>query len=80
MDNQEDVPEGQVRFWCDACMASFLGFADAAPSQCPQGHRIDDPEFAAQPEVKAAFPDLNGDGSDATSPEAEAEPGTAAGA
>jgi hypothetical protein len=46
-DNQEDVPEGQVRYWCDACMASFLGFADAEPSQCPNGHRIDDPELTS---------------------------------
>ena len=44
-EHQEDVPEGQVRYWCDACMKSFLGFAGAEPEQCPEGHRIDDPEL-----------------------------------
>ena len=47
-DNQEDVPEGQVRYWCDACMASFLGFQDTQPEQCPNGHRIDDPELTSR--------------------------------
>jgi hypothetical protein len=45
LDNQEDVPEGQVRYWCDACMDAFLGFAGQEPNQCPTGHRIDDPEL-----------------------------------
>jgi len=45
LDNQEDVPEGQVRYWCDACMDAFLGFAGQEPEQCPNGHRIDDPEL-----------------------------------
>ena len=44
-EHQEDIPEGQVRYWCDACMKSFLGFAGAEPDQCPEGHRIDDPEL-----------------------------------
>ena len=47
MDNQEDVPEGQVRYWCAACQEGFLGFAGETPTQCPNGHRADDPEFAA---------------------------------
>jgi hypothetical protein len=52
MDNQADVPEGQVRYWCDACMDMFLGFAGQKPEQCPNGHRIDDSELDnAVPEV-----------------------------
>ena len=39
-EHQEDVPEGQVRYWCDACMKSFLGLAGAEPEQCPEGHAI----------------------------------------
>ena len=45
LDNQEDVAEGQVRYWCDGCMAPFLGFAGQEPEQCPNGHRMDDPEL-----------------------------------
>lgn len=42
-ENQEDIPEGQARYWCDGCMESFLTFEE--PTQCPNGHRIDDPEL-----------------------------------
>lgn len=42
-ENQEDLPEGQARYWCHACMGSFLAFEE--PTQCPEGHRIDDPEL-----------------------------------
>ncbi|MGD9712713.1 MAG: hypothetical protein AB7V46_11665 [Thermomicrobiales bacterium] len=42
-ENQDDVPEGQARFWCDGCMESFLAFEE--PTQCPSGHRTDDPEL-----------------------------------
>ena len=52
-ENQEDVPEGQVRYWCGACLDLFLGFADVAPEQCPAGHRIDDPELTAPAGVTA---------------------------
>ena len=44
-EHQENVPEGQVRYWCDACMKSFLAFAGLEPEQCSEGHRIDDPEL-----------------------------------
>ncbi len=46
-EHQEDLPEGQVRWWCDACMDSFFVFAGEEPTQCPNGHRIDDPELTA---------------------------------
>jgi len=46
-EHQEDIGEGEVRYWCNACMASFIGFAGAAPEQCPEGHRNDDPELTA---------------------------------
>jgi hypothetical protein len=42
-ENQDDVPEGQARYWCDGCMESFLAFEE--PTQCPNGHRLDDPEL-----------------------------------
>ncbi len=46
-EHQEEVPEGQARWWCDACMESFLVFAGEEPTQCPNGHRVDDPELTA---------------------------------
>ena len=46
-EHQEDVPEGQARWWCDACMDSFFVFTGEEPTQCPNGHRIDDPELTA---------------------------------
>ena len=54
-DHQEDVPEGQVRYWCDGCMESFLGFAGQEPEQCPNGHRVDDPELNAAPTAEEAL-------------------------
>ena len=58
--NQEDVPEGQVRWWCYGCLESFLGFTDQ-PSQCPNGHRIDDPELASAASADAVAADLPDD-------------------
>ena len=53
-EHQEDVGEGEVRYWCNACMASFLGFAAAAPEQCPEGHRNDDPDLTVEGAAEAA--------------------------
>jgi len=53
-ENQDDVPEGQVRYWCAGCLDVFLGFAGEAPQQCPNGHRIDDPEMTAAPSTEEA--------------------------
>ena len=36
--NQGGVAEGQTRFWCRGCMASFLADAGATPEACPEGH------------------------------------------
>ena len=41
--NSSPVPEGFSRYWCSACMESFL--AAEEPTQCAKGHRIDDPEL-----------------------------------
>lgn len=38
MDDQADVPEGQVRFWCSACMDSFTAPVGVEPLACPKGH------------------------------------------
>ena len=35
--NQKGVPEGQLRYFCNACMRSF--FAEGTPEHCPEGHR-----------------------------------------
>jgi hypothetical protein len=36
--NQQGVPADQVRYFCSACMDSFLAPAEAALGPCPQGH------------------------------------------
>ena len=51
--NQKGVPDGQVRWFCNGCMASFLVEGDAEPEACPQGHRADDPELTAPAGVEA---------------------------
>lgn len=47
MKNQDAVPEGKVRLWCDGCMAIFMGEAGAEITSCPQGHSADDPELTS---------------------------------
>jgi len=42
--NQRGVPEGQTRYFCNACMKSF--FAEGTPECCTQGHSEGDPAFA----------------------------------
>jgi len=37
--NQKGVPEGQTRFFCQACMKSFLAEGQAIPDACPEGHK-----------------------------------------
>ena len=39
--------EGSSRYWCNACMASFLVKDGKRPEVCPEGHRADDPELTA---------------------------------
>jgi hypothetical protein len=55
LENQDDVPEGQARYWCNACMESFLTFEE--PTQCPNGHRVDDPELTATADAAEAEAD-----------------------
>lgn len=47
--DQEGLGEGEVRWWCSACLDSFVVFGNEEPTQCPNGHRADDPELAAAP-------------------------------
>ena len=51
--NQKGVPEGEARWFCNGCMASFVVEGDAEPEACPQGHRADDPELTAPAGVEA---------------------------
>ena len=37
--NQQGIEEGKTRFWCSACMKSFIGDAGEVPEACPEGHR-----------------------------------------
>jgi Restriction Enzyme Adenine Methylase Associated len=37
--NQTGVAEGQTRFFCAACMKSFVARSGTAPENCPEGHR-----------------------------------------
>ncbi len=36
--NQRGVPEGETKWFCSACQASFLAPAGEEPQACPQGH------------------------------------------
>ena len=42
--NQQNLKEGEVRWFCAACMKGFVAGTDQ-PQVCPDGHRIDDPEL-----------------------------------
>lgn len=44
--NQQALKEGQVRWFCNACMASFVLDGEDEPDACPQGHGVTDPEFS----------------------------------
>ncbi len=37
--NQKGTPEGQTKWYCEACMASFLAPTGETPTTCPKGHR-----------------------------------------
>ena len=51
--NQQGDPAGRARYWCTACMKSFLAEDDSRPEVCPEGHRADDPELTAPAGVTA---------------------------
>ena len=42
--NQKGAPEGQVKWFCSACMGGFLANAGETPEVCPQGHRAESDE------------------------------------
>jgi hypothetical protein len=44
--NQQNLKEGEVRWFCAACMKGFVGTSEQ-PQVCPEGHRIDDPELTS---------------------------------
>jgi hypothetical protein len=43
--NQQRVAEGKTRWFCTACMKSFVVDGSQEPQVCAEGHRIDDPEL-----------------------------------
>ncbi len=47
--NQKNAPEGQVRYFCSACLDSFYAEAGETPAACPKGH---DESFGA---IKSDF-------------------------
>lgn len=47
--NQKGVDEGQTRYFCSSCMASFLTDAMDEPEFCPKGH----PKFGTE-DIEAA--------------------------
>ena len=56
--NQQGTPQGQTKFFCTACMKSFVAESTETPDACPEGHRKDDTELtgevgAAEAEVVA---------------------------
>lgn len=39
--NQDDVPEGKLRYWCRACLDLFIASkATGEPLHCPSGHGV----------------------------------------
>jgi rubrerythrin len=47
--SRQDVARGKSSWFCSACMKSFVVDGEDEPQQCPEGHRIDDPELNAPP-------------------------------
>lgn len=48
--NQVGVPDGHTKWFCSACMASFIG-EPLRPFSCPQGHsRVADAEVTYEPD------------------------------
>jgi len=41
--NQSGVAQGKTKWFCSACLKSFVADGDTEPQVCPEGHRIDDP-------------------------------------
>jgi hypothetical protein len=54
MADQAGAAEGQMRFFCSACMDAFAVDGKDEPEACPKGHRNDDPELNAPSGVTAA--------------------------
>jgi hypothetical protein len=46
--NQKGVAEGKSRWFCNACMGSFLVDASETPAACPEGHHPGSPVQIAQ--------------------------------
>jgi hypothetical protein len=51
--NQQNIPEGQVKWFCSACQKSFLMPEDAEPEVCPAGHPREVADELGAPEPSA---------------------------
>jgi hypothetical protein len=54
MAKQQGAAEGEIRWFCSACMDAFTPGVAGEPEACPQGHRNDDPELNAPSGVTSA--------------------------
>ena len=43
--NQQGTPAGKQKYFCTACMNSFLADEGERPEVCPEGHSTSDPKF-----------------------------------
>jgi hypothetical protein len=43
--NQQGIAQDKSRWFCTACMKSFIQDGKDEPQACPEGHRTDDPEL-----------------------------------
>ena len=55
--NQQGVAQGKTKWFCTACMKSFVADGAAEPQVCPEGHAIDDAELLAPPSADAVAAD-----------------------
>ena len=52
--NQKGVAEGQIKWHCSACMASFLADGPTEPDACPQGHPREATDEFTRPDASTA--------------------------
>ena len=47
--NQQGIAQDKTRWFCTACMKSFVQDGQDEPLACPEGHAINDPELTSAP-------------------------------
>lgn len=68
--NQKNLEDGQVRYFCETCVESFIGGA-TMPEACPKGHGATAP--ASEPTPILDEDEANAEGDEATSEPEEIE-------